>query len=175
MHTNLYFVVEYRPRAKRRRKWWTFFRLSDTGDGPILHTLLGSDEAADLPEIDRLKIIGLPDDVCERSLDEDAFTVDDDAAKSDIGELLDDVRFCSRAEAAEWVAAGEARYINNGYKVTDPEAYGHSSASFVQLEQLVGLSTKYPVECIELLRAVVGSMRSLENDGYETRIVYWFS
>ena len=172
MHPNLYLAVEYSGRGNR---WTTFFRYPDVGNAPVLHTLLGADESADVRESHRLKPRGFPDDVCDRSLHEDSYTVDDEASTSDIGDVLDDVRFCSRADADSWVDAGNSRYIARRYKVTDPDAYGKSHADLDELQGLIALASNYEIESLHLFRSVVSAMKSLEADGHKKRIVYWFS
>ena len=172
MHPNLYLAVEI---AGRRNRWEMFFRYPDVGHAPVLHTLLGATESTDVLESHCVKPRGFPDDVCDQSLEEDAYTVDDDATNSNIGDVLDDILFCSRAEAENWVAEGRSRYISRGYKVTDPDAYCQSHATLEELKRLMALASDYEIESLHLLRSVVAAMESLEGDGHKTRVVFWFS
>jgi hypothetical protein len=122
-----------------------------------------------------LPLRGFPIDLDEESIEEDAFTVDDEAAESDIGDILDDVRFCTREQAEQWVEEQDSIFIKNGYGVTDPETFGQSWASFSEVKNILHLCEQHRVQGVHIFRALVAAMDSLEKDGFNTRIVYWFS
>jgi hypothetical protein len=173
MHTNLYLSIEYQ---KPNDNWNFFFRFPDTGYIHELQTLLGIDTEDDtIPEDICLPLKGFPGDVDEKSIEEDAFTVDDEASESDIGDILDDFRFCTREQAEEWVEEQDSILIKNGYGVTDPETFGQSWASLSEVKNVLHLCEQHKVQGVHILRALVAAMDSLEKDGFNTRIVYWFS
>ncbi len=92
-----------------------------------------------------------------------------------IGDILDDGRFCTRKQAEEWVEEQDSILIKNGFAVTDPETYCHSWASFSEVKNILHLCEQHKVQGIHIFRALVAAMDSLEKDGFNTRIVYWFS
>jgi hypothetical protein len=173
MHSNLYLSIEVSRR--RRSDWRHFLRLGDLAAAPVLHTLLGGAEVAAIPLEDRLAPKGLPADVDARTLDEDAFTVDDEWAHSDVGDILDDMRICSTAEAERWLAAGESRWIRPGFKITDPETHSHSWMTPEELEAFILTCERHNAEYVHLLRGISACMNALAHDGFDSRIVYWFS
>jgi hypothetical protein len=171
VHTNIYAAVEYR--RKPHRPWAFLVRLPDVGAVLKLEALLGFGVHHEVRDALRLTLRGLPDDVADDSINEDAFTVDDAAAASDLGDLLDDVRFCTRQDAERWVASGIARFFSRGTMVTDPEALGASWATFQEFERLVSeFQEEHPGH---VLRALLATMASLQADGFETRLIYWAS
>jgi len=173
MHPNLYLSVEYS--SEPRRAWSHFVRLADTGAAPLAHALLGGREHQDVAEADCLKPKGWPDDVTPSALDEDVFTVDDELEASGVSDAIDNVRFCTRSEARQWVANGRSRYLGSEYKVTDPETYARSWLSPQELEALIAKCERYDTELIPVLRALAASMVRLKADGYASRVIYWFA
>ena len=174
MYANLYLSVEVSRRGRRR--WAHVLRLGNLGAASITHGLLGG---LDLDELDGDEVTpkGLPDDVTTDTLDEDAFTVDDEGDASGLDEVLEHVRFVTRAEAASWVAGGDAQYLDpdTRSRVTDPETYAHSWLSLDETRRLVALCEKHDAGLCHVFRALVAFMAQLEGDGFESRIVYWFS
>jgi len=118
---------------------------------------------------------GWPEDASESALSEDCFTVDDDAAESDIGDILEDVRFCTRVDAEDWIAAGYSRSLRNGYAVTDPEAYGQSWLSFEDFTSFVDSAMRYDSPNLLRLQAFQAAMQRLHESGCECRAIYWFN
>jgi hypothetical protein len=141
------------------------------GSVPMLEALLGFRVDDEVREAPRSTLRGLPVDVDDDSIREDAFIVDDTAARSDLGEVLDHARFCTRKDAELWVASGRAHLFADGYMVTDPESLGASWATLPEFDRIVSLfAAEHPGP---VLRAVLAAMKSLETDGYDTRLIYW--
>ena len=131
MSTELYFQIEVASTKNYPRlRWWHFARIGLAQDY-LLFAILGSvrrDEFADR-ELQCQAPKGLPDDVAEASLEQDAMTIDDEGAKLEVCST------CCREDAEEWVQAGESRYLNDGEMVTHPDFYSHSWATLEELEQ----------------------------------------
>lgn len=171
MHPNLYMSLE----CRRHTKWSFFIRLPDLGCDWVLFTLLGHEvENSEIDLQDCHGVRGFPPDVADTSISEDAYTIDDESSESDIGDILDDVRFCSEQESKSWVDSGVSRFINEGYQVTDPECYGQSWASYEEFANIVANAKKNESHLIQFLRAFLAAMTSLQEDGYTTRVIYWF-
>lgn len=90
------------------------------------------------------------------------------------GEKEED-NYVTSAKAAEWVQSGCSKYVdryNNGKNtyVTHPDWHSHSWLTLEEFEQCIECS-KYKVSDY---RAVATAMRSLESDGYQTRVVFFF-
>jgi hypothetical protein len=173
MHPNLYLSLELRRTNKT--KWRLLLIFPDIGCDIVLFTLLGyKTPQAEIDMQECLPARGFPVDVADDSIAEDAYTIDDESAKSNIAEILDNVRFCSEAQAKEWVDLGFSRFINGASMVTDPECYGQSWASYEEFRNLVQKAEKYKGYSVHLLKAFLAAMVSLQEDGYNTRIIYWF-
>jgi hypothetical protein len=182
MHPNLYMSLEYRPIASRPNRDWCFFlRLPDMGSYNTLFALLGCDsykvDSSEIDPQDCLTIKGFPDDVVDESINEDAYVVNNEAVESDIGDLVE-TRFCSTEEAQSWVDSGQSQFLHDGYfpkgKVTDPECYCQSWASYEEFTNLVENVKKHDSRLIHILNAFLAAMTSLQQDGYMTRVVYYF-
>lgn len=172
MHSNLYLSVEY---ARSGKKWNCLLRLADIGAASNLQALLGGIETSDLPPNDCLVAKGFPDDVTNAAIEEDSLTIDDDLANSDVGDVLENVRICTKADAQQWVEEGVARYLRSDYRVTDPEAYGQSWLSLDEVRGFISTCEQHDCEHVHILKALAASMTSLNESGYDTRIIYWFS
>lgn len=178
MHTNVYLTVEFRGPGSNA---WAFFaRLPDVGVAPTLSSLLQAPPDAAPGLIDELSARGLPEDAADESLREDSYVVDDDAARSGVGDALDEVRFCTSEEANAWVASGRSVFVNRGRMVSDPLAYGHSWLNFQEFQRLVAVARErqdprgFEAACVEQVAALAAAMAQLESRGYSTRVVYWF-
>ena len=173
MHTNLYLSLEFQ---KPNKDWSFFIQFPDTGYMHVLQTLLGNETGDEIiPKGNCLTPKGFPPDVDVKSIEEDSYIIDNNAANSDIGEIINTVRFCSREDANEWVEKDKSFLIKRGYGVTDPEAFGHSWVSSSELKNLLHLCEKYKEQGDYIVRAIIAVMESLENDGFNARVVYWFS
>lgn len=160
----------------RNRRWYFFLRLPDLAFYNTLFALLGCDsykiDRSKIDPQDCLSIKGFPDDVDEKSIEEDTYTVDDEANAADIDDFVE-ARFCSKEEAQSWVDTGQSRFLNNGYKVTDPACYCQSWTSYEEFANIVENVKKYDNSAVSL-KAFLAAMTSLQDDGYITRLVYWF-
>lgn len=80
----------------------------------------------------------------------------------------------TRSSAAGWVAGGSSVYRKNtdGFDtwVSDPDAHTPSWLSWQEFRRCV---LAVP-DCDAKWRAVVAAMGSMENEGFETRVVFWF-
>ncbi len=97
MSTELYFQIEVATlRTYGRPRWWHFARIRLSQDY-LLFAILAGVRRFEFPDIELECEVpkGLPDDVTEASLEEDARTIDDEAANL---EVLDT---CGQAEAEE--------------------------------------------------------------------------
>lgn len=168
MSHHLYFAVEGRPRGQTTR--WRFMqRLPNPGSTREVHAALGLDGEGAPAAV--LQLRGLPNNVDDETLAEDAFFIDDALAETDAGDCVD-ARFCSEIEAREWEEAGEA-VILSADRVTSPHAFGHSWATAAELEVVLPPEGKDSAVVSEL-RHLVKTMRYLEAADIEVRAVYWF-
>ncbi len=83
--------------------------------------------------------------------------------------------YVTTADAAKYVASGESQYVTKYGKdkpnyVTHPDWHSHSWLTRLEFVKCIE-HADYPAPDY---KAVAAAMRSLENDGLETRVVFWF-
>lgn len=90
-----------------------------------------------------------------------------------------DSSYVTPLKAARWVANGSSKYVKdssgNDAWVTDPDAHSESWCTPDELMAVVSYKPDGKVfgDAHEY-RAVLAAMRSLEADGFEARLVFWF-
>jgi hypothetical protein len=170
MSAEMYFQVEaFSGSSSWNPKWWHFARFRLPQDNLLFAALAGvrGDDSCDAA-VESLSIKGLPDDISEQTIDEDSLTVDDEAARLEIQGT------CTRTDADEWVRAGHARYLHDGWSVTHPDMYSHSWASLDELELAVSRYERAGGKNGAILRSVLAAMESLHSAGIPSRSVFWF-
>lgn len=175
MHPNPHISLEY----GKRNKWSFFAQLPDMGYDWVLFTLFGYRvRGVEINPQDCLEVKGLPPNVTDGSICNNAYIVNNEVCESEteagIGEIVEGARFCTEYEAKCWVDSGESRLIDRGYRVTDPDAYGQSWASYEEFVDAVENAKKYKSQSTHRLKAFLAAMTSLREDGYTTRVVFWF-
>jgi hypothetical protein len=171
MGTELYFQIEVASaQPARKPRWWHFARIRLSQDN-LFFALLAGVRREEFPKL-KLECLapkGLPEDVTELSLAEDALSVDDEAAGLEVPDT------CTRAEAEDWVRRGASRFLHNGYAVTHPEFYGQSWATHEELESVAQRYKAADGRDLDLLSAVLAMIESLRNAGHVSRAIFWFN
>jgi hypothetical protein len=165
--TELYFNLEAREGA--HGKWWHLARVRVSQDYLLFNLLAGvRRDHPGMPDVESLPARGLPQDVTELTLAEDALTVDDEAAALEVPDA------CTRAAADAWVRDGRSRLLENGYAVTHPDFYSHS---WLSSEDLRLVAVRYAAargnEDI-VLKAIQAALGALDAGGIESRAIIWF-
>lgn len=99
-------------------------------------------------------------------------------------EYKDDEGYCSLERALHWQKNGETIVMNDGkpYKITHPDWHSHS---WLTLDEFKSVLDAYEAKCKESIqndnfrwgveyRALYASMKSLSDEGFETRLIFWF-
>jgi hypothetical protein len=171
MGTELYFQVEVATKTRAPHlHWWHFARVRLSQDY-LLFALLAGVRVKDFGglEITCMSPKGLPEDVTELSLEEDAMSVDDEAA------ALGVLDTCTRFDAEAWVREGLSHFLHDGYAVTRPQFHSHSWVSFEELQEICQRYERVGGRDVGLLQSVLALMNSLRSTGHVSRAVFWFS
>lgn len=145
-------------------------RMESPGSTREVHGFLGLDNES-TTSAEQLELRGVPDDVDDETLAEDAFFIDDAIAETEAGDCVD-ARFCSSDEAREWEAAGDA-WLLSADRITSPDAFGHSWATADELEHVLPPAGKDST-AVAVVRHILETMRYLEEVNIDARAVYWF-
>ncbi|MCA9624569.1 MAG: hypothetical protein KC731_36345 [Myxococcales bacterium] len=168
MSAHLYIAIEGRPRIPSGR--WRFMqRMPSPGSTREVHGVLGIGD--DDSDVSCLELRGLPPDVADETLGEDAFFIDDAMAESSASDCVDS-RFCTAAQARAWEASGASRILS-AERVTSPDAFGQSWATAAELERVLPPKARDSA-IVDELRRLVETMRRLEELDVEVRAIYWF-
>ena len=112
---------------------------------------------------------GLPSDLSAGARDTYVLTIDDELTRLEVD------GYCTREEAARWVAERSSEYVDAGKTlVTDPDAH---SASWLSYEEIQCASDRYREFAGQPsidLAAIVGAMRSINDARAISRLVFWF-
>lgn len=121
---------------------------------------------------------GLPTDGMSWGTEVDAYlTINDKYAEDD-----NDGHYCTLANAERWATHGNKIYYNSDgtpWRVDHPDWHSHSWLTIEEYEQALGHYNKLKDTdeywgVPEAYNAVLAAMKSLENDGFYTRVVFWF-
>ncbi|GFN32449.1 hypothetical protein [Paenibacillus xylaniclasticus] len=161
MGCDIHLFIEYR--GKDSEYWWNFggkFNLSR--DYYMFARLAGVRAYGEeiKPIADRR---GLPQNIGWKTKDENRyFIINDD-------EERDDSRQVKRTDAERWVRDGLSQYEEEHW-VTDPDWHSHSWLTSNEFEKCVNSFDDVNAE----YKAILASLRCFEQEGYETRVVFWF-
>ena len=73
--------------------------------------------------------------------------------------------------AAEWVRNGYSRLVRDGKWITNPDAHSDTWLTLAEFKAAISrLSYGGSIQ----FRAMIGAMETLESNGAETRLVFWF-
>lgn len=115
---------------------------------------------------------GLPDDLSSTTRERFTYQIDDELGG---GTDIDGPRYCTRAKAEEWVRAGCSRYVDaRRNAVMVPSVH---SASWLNADDLAEVDARYTRltgAAHPTLGAAVAALRSLDERGGRSRLVFWF-
>jgi hypothetical protein len=170
MSTHLYFQVEMKADAGRRRSRWGHVAQVRLPEDYLLFALLASVRSEQFADLDLVCLTpkGLPDNVSEASLEEGSLLIDDEAARLDLSDC------CDRASAAERVASGLSRYIHNESRITHPDFHSYSWATLEELATVLERYQEAGGKGVSVVNAVVAMMRALQSAEQQVRAVFWF-
>jgi hypothetical protein len=165
--TELYFNLE--AREGNRGKWWHWARVRLSQDYLLFNLLAGvRRDHPGMPDVESMPVKGLPSDVTELTLEEDALTVDDQAAELEVPDT------CTKAAADAWVREGRSRLLHNGYAVTHPDFHSHSWLSSDELHVVAERYSAARGQDDVVLSAIQAAIAVLHAGGIESRAIIWF-
>lgn len=80
---------------------------------------------------------------------------------------------CLRTDAERWVKNGSSKWVNEDQKrVTQPDWHSHSWLTFEEFEQCVNDVCDFDWGI--RWHSILSAMNTLDKNGFETRVVFWF-